>query len=115
MEPFVDTCLERTSFGPAQQHKAITCVPLLHADVAGSAYIALSEALQKHSNCPMQYKFSYVMRVPTATKTYFNLGLVVHEIIEHLTKLLLSLRSRALLIPEISDLRSSPALVRARR
>jgi DNA helicase-2/ATP-dependent DNA helicase PcrA len=34
----------------------------------------------------MQYKFSYVLHVPTAQKTYFNLGLAVHETIEHLTK-----------------------------
>jgi DNA helicase-2/ATP-dependent DNA helicase PcrA len=45
-----------------------------------------ASALQTYDNCPMQYKFSYVLHVPTAPKTYFNLGLVVHEIIEHLTK-----------------------------
>ena len=45
-----------------------------------------ASALQTYSNCPMQYKFSYVLHVPTAPKTYFNLGLVVHEVIEHLTK-----------------------------
>jgi DNA helicase-2/ATP-dependent DNA helicase PcrA len=45
-----------------------------------------ASALQTYSNCPMQYKFSYVLHVPTPPKTYFNLGLVVHEIIEHLTK-----------------------------
>ena len=45
-----------------------------------------ASALQTYSTCPTQYKFSYVLHVPTAPKTYFNLGLVVHEIIEHLTK-----------------------------
>jgi DNA helicase-2/ATP-dependent DNA helicase PcrA len=45
-----------------------------------------ASALQTFDNCPMQYKLSYVLRVPTAGKTYFNLGGAVHEVIEHLTR-----------------------------
>ena len=43
-------------------------------------------ALQTFDNGPMQYKFSYVLRVPTAGKTYCNLGGAVHEVIENLTR-----------------------------
>jgi DNA helicase-2/ATP-dependent DNA helicase PcrA len=45
-----------------------------------------ASALQTFDNCPMQYKFSYVLHVPTAGKTYFNLGSVVHQVIENLTR-----------------------------
>ena len=55
--------------------------PLISEDHHFSA-----SALQTYDNCPMQYKFSYVLHVPTAGKTYFNLGGAVHEVIEHLTR-----------------------------
>jgi DNA helicase-2/ATP-dependent DNA helicase PcrA len=55
--------------------------PLISEDHHFSA-----SALQTFDNCPMQYKFSYVLRVPTAGKTYFNLGGAVHEVIENLTR-----------------------------
>ncbi|MGZ4928353.1 MAG: ATP-dependent helicase [Halobacteriota archaeon] len=45
-----------------------------------------ASALQTYSNCPMQYKYGYILRVPTVPRTYFNLGHVVHSVIEHLTK-----------------------------
>ena len=41
--------------------------------------------LQTYSDCPAQYKFGYVLRVPTTPRTYFQLGSVVHELIERLT------------------------------
>jgi hypothetical protein len=34
----------------------------------------------------MQYEFSYVLCIPTAGKTYFNLGGAVHEVIENLAR-----------------------------
>jgi DNA helicase-2/ATP-dependent DNA helicase PcrA len=55
--------------------------PLISEDHHFSA-----SALQTFDNCPMQYKFSYVLRVPTAGKTYFNLGGAVHQVIENLTR-----------------------------
>jgi len=56
-------------------------VPLISEDHHFSA-----SALQTFDNCPMQYKFSYVLRVPTARKTFFNLGGAVHQVIENLTR-----------------------------
>lgn len=47
MESFLETFLERSSLEPTQQHKAVTCVPLLRTDGTGPAYITLSEALQR--------------------------------------------------------------------
>ncbi|MGZ4852969.1 MAG: ATP-dependent helicase [Halobacteriota archaeon] len=55
--------------------------PLVSEDHRFSA-----SALQTYSNCPMQYKYSYVLHVPTVARTYFNLGSAVHEVIEHLTR-----------------------------
>ena len=44
-----------------------------------------ASGLQSYSNCPAQYKFSNVLRVPSRATTYFQLGSVVHEVIERLT------------------------------
>jgi DNA helicase-2/ATP-dependent DNA helicase PcrA len=55
--------------------------PLISKDHHFSA-----SALQTFDNCPMQYKLSYVLRVPAAGKTYFNLGGAVHQVIENLTR-----------------------------
>ena len=55
--------------------------PLISKDHHFSA-----SALQTFDNCPMQYKFSYVLRVHTAGKTHFNLGGAVHQVIENLTR-----------------------------
>jgi DNA helicase-2/ATP-dependent DNA helicase PcrA len=44
-----------------------------------------ASGLQTYSNCPAQYKFSNVLRVPSPPRTYFQLGSVVHEVIERLT------------------------------
>ena len=44
-----------------------------------------ASGLQTYSNCPAQYKFSNVLRVPSRATTYFQLGSVVHEVIERLT------------------------------
>src|SRR5665647_1876490 len=57
-----------------------------HAPLISEDHHFSASALQTFDNCPMQYKFSYVLRVPTAGKTYFNLGGAVHEVIENLTR-----------------------------
>jgi DNA helicase-2/ATP-dependent DNA helicase PcrA len=44
-----------------------------------------ASGLQTYNNCPAQYKFSNVLRVPSTARTYFQLGSVVHEVIERLT------------------------------
>ena len=61
--------------------KEVKRAPLVSEDHHFSA-----PALQTFDNGPMQYKFSYVLRVPTAGKTYCNLGGAVHEVIENLTR-----------------------------
>jgi DNA helicase-2/ATP-dependent DNA helicase PcrA len=43
-------------------------------------------ALDTFNDCPLQYKFSHVLKVPTLAKTYFNLGTAVHKVIQHLTE-----------------------------
>jgi RecB family exonuclease len=42
-------------------------------------------ALETFNECPLQSKFSHVLRIPTLAKTYFNLRTAVHKVIEHLT------------------------------
>lgn len=61
--------------------KEVKRAPLVSEDHHFSA-----PALQTFDNGPMQYKFSYVLRAPTAGKTYCNLGGAVHEVIENLTR-----------------------------
>ena len=56
-------------------------IPLISADHHFSA-----SALKTYNDCPKQYKFSYVLRIPTPRKTYFDLGGAIHEVIEHLTR-----------------------------
>jgi DNA helicase-2/ATP-dependent DNA helicase PcrA len=56
-------------------------VPLISDDHHFSA-----SALQTYSDFPLKYKFSDILHVPAVPKTYFNLGLVVHRVIEQLTK-----------------------------
>ena len=57
-----------------------------HTPLISEGHHFSASALQTFDNCPMQYKFSYVLRVPTARKTYFNLGAAVHKVIENLTR-----------------------------
>lgn len=45
-----------------------------------------ASALKTYQDCPLKYKFSYVMKVPSSPKTYFDLGSSVHSVVEILTK-----------------------------
>lgn len=45
-----------------------------------------ASALKTYQECPLKYKFSYVMKVPNAPKTFFDLGSSVHSVVEILTK-----------------------------
>jgi DNA helicase-2/ATP-dependent DNA helicase PcrA len=45
-----------------------------------------ASALKAYQDCPLKYKFSYVLEVPTPSKAYFDLGNTVHSVVEVLTK-----------------------------
>lgn len=38
-----------------------------------------------YMKCPLQFKFSHILQVPTPEKTYFNLGTAVHSVLEQLS------------------------------
>ena len=43
--------------------------------------------IKTYKDCPLKFKFSYVLQVPTKARPYFDLGNSVHAVAEHLTKL----------------------------
>lgn len=45
-----------------------------------------ASSLNTYQDCPLQYKFSRVLEVPTLPKTFFDLGKAVHSVVEVLTK-----------------------------
>jgi len=45
-----------------------------------------ASALKKYEDCPLCYKFVYVLQVPTLPQTYFSMGTAVHTVIERLSK-----------------------------
>jgi DNA helicase-2/ATP-dependent DNA helicase PcrA len=45
-----------------------------------------ASALKKYEDCPLCYKFVYVLQVPTRPRTYFSMGTAVHSVIELLSK-----------------------------
>jgi DNA helicase-2/ATP-dependent DNA helicase PcrA len=55
-------------------------VPIVGSDRSFSA-----SALKKYQDCPLCYKFRYVLQVPSLPKTFFSLGTAVHTVIEHLS------------------------------
>jgi DNA helicase-2/ATP-dependent DNA helicase PcrA len=58
-------------------------IPLINKDT-----LRLSASkFETYLKCPLQFKFSYVLEVPTPEQTYFNVGLAVHAVAESLTKL----------------------------
>jgi DNA helicase-2/ATP-dependent DNA helicase PcrA len=56
-------------------------VPLVGPDHHFSA-----SAIRKYEDCPLGYKFQYVLQVPSLQKTFFSMGTAVHTVIEHLSK-----------------------------
>ncbi len=44
-----------------------------------------ASALKKYQDCPLCYKFQYVLQVPSLPKTFFSMGTAVHAVIEHLS------------------------------
>jgi DNA helicase-2/ATP-dependent DNA helicase PcrA len=45
-----------------------------------------ASGLNMYADCPLRYKFQYVLLVPSGPKTYFSFGQVVHGVIEQLSK-----------------------------
>jgi DNA helicase II / ATP-dependent DNA helicase PcrA len=43
--------------------------------------------IQTYEDCPLQFKFQHVLRVPTPSKTYFGMGTAIHSVAENMTKL----------------------------
>ncbi len=43
--------------------------------------------IQTYEDCPLQFKFQHVLKVPTPSKTYFGMGTAIHAVAENLTKL----------------------------
>lgn len=43
--------------------------------------------IQTYGECPLQFKFQHVLRVPTPSKTYFGMGTAIHAVAENMTKL----------------------------
>jgi DNA helicase-2/ATP-dependent DNA helicase PcrA len=43
--------------------------------------------IQTFEDCPLQFKFQYVLKIPTPSKTYFGMGTAIHTVAENLTKL----------------------------
>ena len=56
-------------------------VPLVGPDHHFSA-----SAFKKYEDCPLCYKFQYVLQVPSLQKTFFSMGTAVHTVIEHLSR-----------------------------
>ncbi len=58
-------------------------IPLLNKDK-----LRLSASkIKTYRDCPLKFKFSYVLQAPTKARSYFELGTAVHAVAEHLTKL----------------------------
>lgn len=43
--------------------------------------------IKTFENCPLQYKFGSILRIPTRRESFFDIGTAVHAVAEHLTKL----------------------------
>ncbi|MFQ6062229.1 MAG: ATP-dependent helicase, partial [Methanosarcinales archaeon] len=48
-------------------------------------YVSYSQ-INTYLNCPRQYKYKYVFKIPTPAKSYFSFGKVIHETLEKFHK-----------------------------
>lgn len=48
-------------------------------------YVSYSQ-INTYLNCPRQYKFKYVFKIPTPAKSYFSFGKVIHKTLEKFHK-----------------------------
>jgi DNA helicase-2/ATP-dependent DNA helicase PcrA len=52
----------------------------------GDGHTFSASALNTYADCPLRYKFQYVLLIPSGPKTYFSLGSAVHSVVEQLAK-----------------------------
>jgi len=43
--------------------------------------------IETYEDCPLKFKFQYVLKIPTPSKTFLSLGTAVHAVAENLTKM----------------------------
>lgn len=56
--------------------------PLVDRDMVFSA-----SSIKKYKDCPLKFKYSYVLRIPTPRKTFFQVGTDVHAVFEQMSRL----------------------------
>jgi DNA helicase-2/ATP-dependent DNA helicase PcrA len=56
--------------------------PLVDGDMRFSA-----SGIKMYEDCPLKFKYSYVLRIPTPQKTFFQVGTDVHAVYEQMSKL----------------------------
>jgi DNA helicase-2/ATP-dependent DNA helicase PcrA len=52
----------------------------------GAGHTFSASALNTYADCPLRYKFQYVLLVPSSPRTYFSLGSAVHGVVEQLSR-----------------------------
>ena len=58
-------------------------VPLVNKDE-----LRLSASkIKTYMECPLRFKFAHILEVPEPARTYFDLGMAVHAVAEHLTEM----------------------------
>lgn len=58
--------------------------PLVKDDMRFSA-----SAIRMYEDCPLKFKYSYVLKIPTPQKTFFQVGTDVHAVYEQMSKLMM--------------------------
>ena len=53
--------------------------------LVGDEHTFSPSGLNIYETCPLRYKFQYVLRIPSAPRTFFDLGSAVHRVIELLS------------------------------
>ncbi|MBP1908575.1 ATP-dependent helicase [Methanolobus bombayensis] len=56
--------------------------PLVDGDMRFSA-----SGIRMYEDCPLKFKYSYVLKIPTPQKTFFQVGTDVHAVYEQMSKL----------------------------
>jgi DNA helicase-2/ATP-dependent DNA helicase PcrA len=57
-----------------------------HPPLIGETHTFSASGLNTFADCPLRYKFQYVLLVPSSPRTYFSFGQAVHSVIEQLSK-----------------------------
>lgn len=72
---------------PEDEAELMCLVTGKRAPLVDNSLTFSASALETYDGCPMKYKLSYIMQVPTGQKTYFSLGTAVHKVAELLSKM----------------------------